>query len=170
VYDIDPRPFLAGELGWLRSNGIRIAGSCTHGSPYCYLYNYLNTYFWKSSPDYGANFYNYEYIFTKQAVAVPAQPHLQPEKEVLMQLPQAAEAVNENLSIPQPVSEGIKIIKDSKENYGLTYDGDYLITDYSFSDVKIMEGGIRWHMGLEDFEKIPAGKKVIILIHPHFWD
>ncbi|MCU0363407.1 MAG: hypothetical protein MUE32_08620 [Bacteroidales bacterium] len=130
VYDIDPRPFLKGELSWLRDNGIRIAGS----------------------------------------VAITAPHQMTEASDFLVQGQSQAKASGEEIILPQPISEGIKIIKDKRENYALTYDGDYLVTDYNFSDVKIMPDGRRWHMALEDFDKIPAGKKVIILIHPHFWD
>ncbi len=47
VYNIDPVQFLHNELGWLRSNGINIRGSASHGSPYCYSYKYLNFYFFE---------------------------------------------------------------------------------------------------------------------------
>jgi hypothetical protein len=47
VYDINPVEFLHNELSWLRTNGINIYGSASHGSPYCYTYLYLNFYFFK---------------------------------------------------------------------------------------------------------------------------
>ncbi len=47
VYNIDPVQFLHNELSWLRSNGIKITGSASHGSPYCYTYKYLNFYFFE---------------------------------------------------------------------------------------------------------------------------
>lgn len=47
VYNIDPVSFLHNELSWLRSNGIRINGTASHGSPYCYVYKYLNYYFFE---------------------------------------------------------------------------------------------------------------------------
>ncbi len=45
VYNIDPVNFLHKELSWLRSNGINIYGTASHGSNYCYIYYYLNYYF-----------------------------------------------------------------------------------------------------------------------------
>jgi hypothetical protein len=45
VYHIDPVNFLHQELEWLRSNGLKITGSASHGSSYCRTYNYLNFYF-----------------------------------------------------------------------------------------------------------------------------
>jgi hypothetical protein len=45
VYNIDPVSFLHNELAWLRSNGLIIKGTASHGSPYCYTYKYLNYYF-----------------------------------------------------------------------------------------------------------------------------
>jgi hypothetical protein len=47
VYNIDPVQFLKSELSWLRSNGINISGTASHGSPYCYTYKYLNFYFFE---------------------------------------------------------------------------------------------------------------------------
>jgi hypothetical protein len=45
VYNIDPVNFLTNELNWLRSNGLRIKGTASHGSSYCKVYWYLNYYF-----------------------------------------------------------------------------------------------------------------------------
>ncbi len=47
VYHIDPVNFLHQELNWLRSNGIRIVGTSSHGSNYCKVYHYLNYYFFE---------------------------------------------------------------------------------------------------------------------------
>jgi hypothetical protein len=63
VYDIDPREFLKNELFWLRSNGINIYGTTSHGSDYCYIYHYVNAYFWADvEGDSEGNFYNWEYV------------------------------------------------------------------------------------------------------------
>jgi hypothetical protein len=45
VYNINPVTFLHNELNWLRSNGINIVGTASHGSNYCKVYHYLNYYF-----------------------------------------------------------------------------------------------------------------------------
>ena len=47
VYKIDPVSFLHKELDWLRSNGIIIYGTSSHGSNYCHTYQYLNFYFFE---------------------------------------------------------------------------------------------------------------------------
>ena len=47
VYSINPSDFLYNELTWLRSNGINISGTASHGSNYCYTYKYLNYYFFE---------------------------------------------------------------------------------------------------------------------------
>jgi hypothetical protein len=47
VYNIDPVSFLHKELAWLRSNGIDVYGTASHGSNYCYTYKYLNYYFFE---------------------------------------------------------------------------------------------------------------------------
>lgn len=53
MYGIAPVRYLKEELEWLRSNEIRITGTTYHGSQYCYIYNYSNTYFWKDYPHSG---------------------------------------------------------------------------------------------------------------------
>ena len=45
VYGGDARKFLAEQLARLRGAGIRIEGSASHGSPYCYRFGYHNNYF-----------------------------------------------------------------------------------------------------------------------------
>jgi hypothetical protein len=47
VYNINPVTFLHDELNWLRSNGIKIYGTASHGSTYCKTYHYLNYYFFE---------------------------------------------------------------------------------------------------------------------------
>ena len=50
-------------MKWLRDNGITIVGTVAHGSPYCYTYHYVNSYFWEDVPEYqNGAFYNYEYV------------------------------------------------------------------------------------------------------------
>lgn len=45
IYGIDPKQYLQKELCWLRSKGIKITGTASHGSIYCYKYKYHNSYF-----------------------------------------------------------------------------------------------------------------------------
>jgi len=45
LYEIDPKTYLAGELQWLRNNGINIVGTASHGSIFCHKYKYHNKYF-----------------------------------------------------------------------------------------------------------------------------
>jgi hypothetical protein len=47
VYNINPVTFLHNELNWLRSSGINIVGTASHGSNYCKTYHYLNYYFFE---------------------------------------------------------------------------------------------------------------------------
>lgn len=47
VYEIDPARFLEQELEWLRTNGLDIVGTASHGSAWCYTYKYLNFYFFE---------------------------------------------------------------------------------------------------------------------------
>lgn len=170
VYNIDPRPFLKTELEWMRSNGLRVSGTCTHGSSYCYIYHYLNTYFWITSPNYGHNFYNFEYIYRNAPYTAQQNPGQHNGHGLEIPADAAIPLSDEPGNTILPPAEGIRIIKDDKSAYGITYDGDYLKTDYNFSDVRIMGNGKRWHMEVEDFSKIQPGKKVIILVHPQFWD
>ncbi len=63
IYGISPKEYLKNELGWLRDNGIEIVGTVAHGSDYCYVYHYVNSYFWEEVKGPGeGNFYNWEYI------------------------------------------------------------------------------------------------------------
>jgi len=63
IYGIDPKNFLKEELKWLRSKGIEISGSVTHGSPYCHMYHYLNSYFWLETQVVKyEKFYNTDFI------------------------------------------------------------------------------------------------------------
>ena len=52
MYNINPVTYFHKELNWLRSNGINIVGTASHGSNYCKTYHYLNYYFFEecSSP------------------------------------------------------------------------------------------------------------------------
>jgi len=47
VYKIDPIAYFHKELNWLRGNGLKIYGTASHGSNYCYTYKYLNYYFFE---------------------------------------------------------------------------------------------------------------------------
>jgi hypothetical protein len=47
IYNINPVTFLHNELNWLRSNGINIFGTASHGSNYCKVYHYINYYFFE---------------------------------------------------------------------------------------------------------------------------
>ena len=51
IYGIEPKEFLKTELEWLRGNGINISGTTYHGSPYCWIYKYFNTWFWYEYAD-----------------------------------------------------------------------------------------------------------------------
>ena len=63
MYGLDPREFLKTELGWLRDNSISIAGTTSHGSDFCHIYHYVNSYFWKEVKGSSeGDYYNWEYI------------------------------------------------------------------------------------------------------------
>jgi len=51
VYNIDPVSYFNRELQWLRNNGIKLSGTASHGSNFCYTYNYLNYYFFNECKD-----------------------------------------------------------------------------------------------------------------------
>jgi hypothetical protein len=51
IYGIEPKEFLKNELEWLRGNNINIVGTTYHGSTYCYIYKYFNTWFWNEYAD-----------------------------------------------------------------------------------------------------------------------
>ncbi len=54
-------------------------------------------------------------------------------------------------------------------DYGLSYDAYHLDNDLYFSDTATADGR-RWHTDELDLAAIPAGQKVVILIHPCHWD
>lgn len=132
VYDINSKYFLHEELKWLRNNGINIQGTVAHGSPYCYKYHYVNSYFWNHTEESkDSPFYNYEYV---------------PKDD-----------------------KNIKIEKDDLSSYNLTYDANLYTFDYFFADCNRVNGKL-WHMGMVNFDTIQPGKKVIILLHPQYWN
>lgn len=47
IYKLNSIDFLKNEMAWLRSKGIRVTGTASHGSPYCHTYGYLNYYFFE---------------------------------------------------------------------------------------------------------------------------
>jgi hypothetical protein len=47
VYGLDPVLFLHNELRWLRTNGLKIYGTASHGSNYCKSLHYINYYFFE---------------------------------------------------------------------------------------------------------------------------
>jgi hypothetical protein len=63
VYGIDSKAFLKNELSWLRGNGVNLYGTTSHGSDFCHIYHYLNSYFWADvKGDTTGDYYNWEYI------------------------------------------------------------------------------------------------------------
>jgi hypothetical protein len=51
MYEIPSREYLKEELAYLRGNGIDMVGTTYHGSPYCSIYHYANSFFWKEYGD-----------------------------------------------------------------------------------------------------------------------
>ena len=128
---MDSRILLKNELDYLRSEEISIQGTVEHGSEYCYKYHYLNSYFWKHTPNSEGIFYNWESI-----------------------------PINGNK---------IEILKDNLSNYDFKYDANTFYSDYFFADCNRVNGKL-WHMGMVNWDTIQPGKKVIILLHPQYWD
>ncbi|MBE9467162.1 MAG: hypothetical protein IMY72_02430 [Bacteroidetes bacterium] len=58
VYNINSKEFLHNEINWLRTNGINIYGSASHGSDYCHKYLYYNFYFFKEYDNAIGDFIN----------------------------------------------------------------------------------------------------------------
>lgn len=66
IYEIDPVRFLGEELDWLRTNGLDIAGTASHGSAWCYTYKYLNFYFFEECKNSViGQFVNNDSVFVK---------------------------------------------------------------------------------------------------------
>jgi hypothetical protein len=173
IYSLDPKAFLHDQLDWLRENGIHVSGTSAHGSNFCHFYHYSNTYFWRSSPYEGSNYSNFEIIKnqpTLPPVGIEIEDGINKENNF-----EEVRISNQNMSDLSERVTGqhaniIKIIKDDKENYGLSYDANFLKDNYYFSDASINSSGKRWHMGMQNFNQIAPGQKVIILIHPQHWD
>ena len=131
VYNIDPVQFLHNELSWLRSNGIKITGSASHGSPYCYTYKYLNFYFFEECT-----------------------------------YPVVGQFVN-NLTLPL-AGLNVPMKKGKLSDFGLNYEAYFLNNSKYFSDATIT-AGVRWNIGMLDPQRLQAGDRVIILLHPIHW-
>lgn len=129
-YNINACEYLRTELKWLRSNNLKITGTSSHGSHYCYTYHYLNGYFWKG---YGRDeyFYNYD--------SVPARNRL------------------------------VNITKYDLSDFGFSYEANLIDVDKVYADV-FKYNGRRWHMNMVDWNSIPLGSKIILIIHPALWD
>lgn len=131
VYNIDPVSFFHNELAWLRSNGINIYGTSSHGSNYCYTYKYLNYYFFE------------EYTS-----------------------PVVGQFVN-NLTLP--INGNVVPMKKGKlSDFNLEYEAYFINNNKYFSDASVTNG-IRWNIGNLDLNKLQAGDRVIILLHPIHW-
>jgi hypothetical protein len=128
MYGIDSRVYLKNELAFLRGNKINIYGTTYHGSPYCYIYNYSNSFFWQ---EYSTGDWNNKFI--------------------------------------KKGYDTIKIEKDSLKTYNFIYEGAMLEPDYFFTDSNFVNGK-RWNMEMVNLDTIRPGKKVIILLHPQWWD
>jgi hypothetical protein len=66
VLGVDARDFLARELDRLRSAGVRIVGTASHGSPHCYRLGYHNNYFFEDLPRPVAGFPSVDVIATRR--------------------------------------------------------------------------------------------------------
>lgn len=61
--------------------------------------------------------------------------------------------------------KNIVIEKDDLSSYNLTYDGDL-----NHADIFLTDSGREWYMEKVNFDTIPLGKKVIVLLHPQHWE
>jgi hypothetical protein len=148
VYRISPRKFLKDELEWLRNNGLIISGSVAHGSTYCYMYHYLNSYFWEGYNQYPeSNFLNWGDIKKNNQQII----------------------IEKDRKLSKANTELIVFEKDKMSNYGLDYEGYDLKWDYYFSDSNLINGK-QWQMGMVNWDTIKPGKKVVLLLHPQRWD
>jgi hypothetical protein len=50
VYGLDPVEYVAGELAWLRANGIEVVGTAAHGSVHCHRLGFHNNDFFLDWP------------------------------------------------------------------------------------------------------------------------
>jgi hypothetical protein len=62
VHQVEPRAYLARELGWLRGHGIDVRGTSSHGSYWTHRLRYHNNYFWTDFDEVHEDFPNNEVI------------------------------------------------------------------------------------------------------------
>jgi hypothetical protein len=67
VYGIDAGGYLREELAWLRDNGIAVVGTAPHGSYWCHVLGYTNSYFFRETLQLDPDFPN------REAVAVDGE-------------------------------------------------------------------------------------------------
>jgi len=62
VYNMNSKEYLHQELNWLRSKGINIVGSASHGSHFCDQYGYKNNYFFEECSKLDIQYPNLNYV------------------------------------------------------------------------------------------------------------
>ncbi len=132
VHNIDPSKFLHQELDWLRNRGISIKGTASHGSQYCYIYKYLNYYFFEEYKN-----------------------------------PTVGKFVNNDSTLVN--GKWIKIKHGYLNDFGFDYEAYFLNNNKYYSDASIVDG-IRWNVSMLDPETLSPGDRVIILIHPVYYN
>jgi hypothetical protein len=132
VYDLEPRTYLAGELAWLRGEGVDVVGCASHGSYWCHALGFDNRYF-----------------FTDFADVKPGFP---------------------NKDVVHMSGRRIELAKGSLAEFGFEYDTGSLDTDRYFSDGMFGSDGRRWHPGELELDRLEPGEKLVLSIHPNYWD
>lgn len=54
--------------------------------------------------------------------------------------------------------------------FGLEYEAYHLGEDHYFSDARFDETGRRWHPERLDLDRLEPGERIIVLVHPDYWD
>lgn len=72
-----------------------------------------------------------------------------------------------NITVPKD-GKYITLLKGKLGDFDLKYEAYFLNNNKAFSDA-VITGGIRWNIGMLDLNKLQAGDRAIILLHPIHW-
>ena len=72
--------------------------------------------------------------------------------------------------VPLPGGSPLRIIKGTLAEFGFEYEANSLPHDRAFSDARFDGAGRRWHPARTDVGAFQPGERVIMLVHPCYWD
>jgi hypothetical protein len=75
-----------------------------------------------------------------------------------------------NTEVIEVSGRPVRIAKGRHAEFGFEYDASSLDNNHYFSDGLFDSDGLRWHPDALDLDQFEPGDKVILLIHPNYWD